>query len=133
MDIGHTGKLAINYRRLHMKIIEAFNAQPPCRYRPFGEPQAIADWNEKERKRIALTPYGKHCARMKQLDKRYRAKYGMSMIENIQEIKAKGIRQFTRDQKQKWTCPDCGKLLTVHRRCVFIVDMCGTNEDPRRR
>lgn len=34
------------------------------------------------------------CKRLKQLDKRYRTKYGMSMIENLNEIKEKGIDVF---------------------------------------
>jgi hypothetical protein len=55
------------------------------------------------------------CARLKQLDKRYRTKYGMSMIENLQSIEKNGVRGFIRDQKQRWTCPRCGDLLCVHR------------------
>jgi len=55
------------------------------------------------------------CARLRQLDKRYRTKYGMSMIENLKNIEKSGIRQFIRDQKQKWTCPKCGELICVHR------------------
>ena len=54
------------------------------------------------------------CARLKQLDKRYRTKYGMSMIENLRNIEASGIRQFIRDEKQKWTCPRCGELICFH-------------------
>lgn len=55
------------------------------------------------------------CARLKQLDKRYRTKYGMSMIENLRKIEKSGIRQFIRDEKQKWTCPKCGEPICVHR------------------
>jgi len=55
------------------------------------------------------------CARLKQLDKRYRAKYGMSMIDNLNIIHDLGIRHFIRSEKEKWTCPGCGELLCVHR------------------
>jgi hypothetical protein len=55
------------------------------------------------------------CARLKQLDKRYRTKYGMSMIENLEMIKDFGIRRFIRKEKEKWICPDCGGLICVHR------------------
>ena len=60
------------------------------------------------------------CKRLKQLDKRYRAKYGMSMLDNLKTIDELGIRRFIRDQKAKWTCPECGELLSVHRpACCF--------------
>ena len=55
------------------------------------------------------------CTRLKQLDKRYRAKYGMSMIDNLKMIEDLGIRHFIRSQKEEWTCPQCGELLCVHR------------------
>ena len=63
------------------------------------------------------------CRRLKQLDKRYRAKYEMSMIDNLEAIEARGVRWFVRDQKKKWTCIKCGSLLCVHRNsCLFCGD-----------
>jgi hypothetical protein len=59
------------------------------------------------------------CARLKHLDKRYRAKYGMSMIENLEYLKNYGMRSFIRSEKDKWTCSGCGDLLCVHEpRCL---------------
>ncbi len=55
------------------------------------------------------------CARLKRLDKRYRTKYHMSMIENLKSLQALGIRQFVRNEKEKWACPNCRKVLSVHR------------------
>ncbi len=55
------------------------------------------------------------CVRLKQLDKRYKAKYGMSMIDNLQRINDFGIRHFIRDEKEKWACPECGELICVHK------------------
>lgn len=64
------------------------------------------------------------CARLKQLDKRYRTKYGMSMLDNLKMISESGIRYFIRNEKKKWICPECGEFLTVHRaECRF----CGYN------
>ena len=54
------------------------------------------------------------CDRLNHLDERYRAKYGMSMIDNLVSIKKVGIRQFIQNEKEKWTCPECGGLLCVH-------------------
>ena len=55
------------------------------------------------------------CRRLKDLDKRYRTKYGMSMIENLENIKKSGIRKFVESEKKKWKCKKCGDMLCVHR------------------
>ena len=66
------------------------------------------------------------CPRIKNLDKRYRAKYGMSMIENLNSIKEIGIRKFTINEKQKWTCSKCRNIISVHRELCMI---CGNKRD----
>ena len=55
------------------------------------------------------------CARLEHLDKRYRSKYGMSMIENLRNIKQSGVRRFVRSEHERWKCPRCGNTLCVHR------------------
>lgn len=55
------------------------------------------------------------CSRLKNLDKRYRTRYGMSMIENLNLIAEQGIGEFIRKEKEKWTCPLCGGMICVHR------------------
>lgn len=55
------------------------------------------------------------CLRLKNLDKRYRTKYGMSMIENLENIKTAGIEKFVESEQSRWKCPKCGELLCVHR------------------
>jgi hypothetical protein len=42
------------------------------------------------------------CDKIKHLDKRYRTRYNMSMIENLKEIKDKGIRNFLKNQEKKY-------------------------------
>lgn len=54
------------------------------------------------------------CKRLKNLDKRYRAKYNMSMIENLSQIKGLGIRLFVRNENTRWACTTCGELICVH-------------------
>ncbi|HNU96261.1 MAG TPA: DUF3795 domain-containing protein [Candidatus Magasanikbacteria bacterium] len=56
------------------------------------------------------------CKRLKNLDKRYRTKYNMSMIENLEFIKDNGIRMFIKKEKEKWTCKKCGGTICVHRK-----------------
>lgn len=55
------------------------------------------------------------CKRLKALDKRYRTKYRMSMVENLKQIEAQGIRIFVRRERKRWTCPACGGTRCVHR------------------
>ncbi len=55
------------------------------------------------------------CKLLKHLDKRYRTKYNMSEIENLEQIKKYGIKKFLVNEKLKWTCKSCGGTICVHR------------------
>jgi uncharacterized protein DUF3795 len=56
------------------------------------------------------------CERLKHLDKRYRTKYAMSMIENLQNIERFGVKKFLQHEKTRWACPECGGAICVHNR-----------------
>ena len=55
------------------------------------------------------------CTRLKNLDKRYRNKYGMSMLENLEFIRVYGLAHFLSNEEKKWQCKVCGAGLCVHR------------------
>ena len=55
------------------------------------------------------------CQRLKQLDKRYRARYRMSMIDNLDSIKSIGLNRFAESEVKRWTCNNCGAIICVHR------------------
>ncbi len=55
------------------------------------------------------------CRRLKQLDKRYKTKYHMSMLENLNYIKENGIEKFIDNEESRWACPKCGNIVSVHR------------------
>lgn len=55
------------------------------------------------------------CEKIKHIDKRYRTRYSMSMIENLALIKSSGMRKFLEAEEVKWTCPRCGEILRVHK------------------
>ena len=63
------------------------------------------------------------CKRIRNLDKRYTAKYGESPIENLQTINELGLKRFVEIEKEKWKCSECGHILCVHRGVCLI---CGT-------
>ena len=54
------------------------------------------------------------CRRLRDLDKRYRTKYRMSMLENLAFIKEKGLAAFASKEKERWRCPSCGGVICVH-------------------
>ena len=54
------------------------------------------------------------CKNLAHLDKRYRERYDMSMVENLKTINAKGMDGFLAEQAQKYRCPGCGDVVSVH-------------------
>lgn len=60
------------------------------------------------------------CARLRQLDKRYRTKYKMSMIANLEHIRDFGLDSLVAGEKKKWKCPGCGGVICVHKNeCIY--------------
>jgi len=58
------------------------------------------------------------CERLAKLDSQYRVRYGMSMVENLKEMRDKGIDSFLESQHEKYKCPSCGDIVSVHEgRC----------------
>jgi len=58
------------------------------------------------------------CSRLKQLDTRYRTKYHMSMLENLDHIRELGLDQFMVIENTRWVCPSCGSPICIHdQRC----------------
>ena len=54
------------------------------------------------------------CESLKHLDKRYRTRYNMSMIDNLEYIKDHGIEEFLENEDVRWTCSACGGKICVH-------------------
>lgn len=59
------------------------------------------------------------CDNLKHLDKRYRTKYNMSMIENLENIKKLGIEEFLKNEEIRWICTECGGTICVHKGVCF--------------
>ena len=56
------------------------------------------------------------CRLLKDLDKRYRTKYNMSEIENLENIKRNGLKLFLKNEEIKWKCKKCGGIICVHKK-----------------
>ena len=55
------------------------------------------------------------CDTMKNIDKRYRTRYKTSLIRNLETIKEVGLKNFIETEVNRWTCPNCGSVLCVHK------------------
>lgn len=63
------------------------------------------------------------CDGLKRLDKRYKTKYNLSMIDNLNYIKEKGIEKFLNKEETKWKCTNCGELRCCHSDSCLICNI----------
>lgn len=56
------------------------------------------------------------CTLVKHIDKRYRERYQVSLIENAVRIKTVGAKQFLMEEQEKWKCSHCGGVISLHDR-----------------
>lgn len=54
------------------------------------------------------------CKRIKNLEKSYNIRYGASLMANSRMVQEKGIPAYMEQQKEKYTCPKCGGVISVH-------------------
>ena len=57
------------------------------------------------------------CLKLKNLDKRYKSKYMMSMLENLEIIDKKGITKFLEGERRRWIRG--GKVFCVHNKRYY--------------
>jgi hypothetical protein len=55
------------------------------------------------------------CVRLQNMDSRYRTRYGISVILNLNEILKNGLANFSEKEKVRWTCSNCGFPLCIHK------------------
>lgn len=54
------------------------------------------------------------CKLIGNLDRSYRERYGVSLIENGKSAKKKGIADFLAEDRARWTCGKCGGAFSLH-------------------
>lgn len=55
-----------------------------------------------------------YCKRLRALDKRYRTKYHMSMIENLKSIQENDMELFLEKEETTWHCTECNDIICCH-------------------
>lgn len=56
------------------------------------------------------------CTTIKRLDKSYRQRYQVSLIDNAMRIQAVGTKRYLLEEREKWTCRHCGGVISLHDR-----------------
>jgi hypothetical protein len=81
----------------------------------------------KKRCRILMNSEVKYCSEcadfpcelLQSLDKRYRANFRMSMIDNLELIKKEGVARLLAREAGRWACPSCGGTICCHNGLCF--------------
>jgi hypothetical protein len=67
------------------------------------------------------------CEQLQKLDNKYRERYNMSMIENLEYIRDNGMDDFLKQQGKKYQCLKCGGVICVHNGICYSCE--NSNED----
>lgn len=54
------------------------------------------------------------CKQVKGLEKSYNIRYHASLMKNSQMVKEQGMAAFLVQQKENYTCPECGGIISIH-------------------
>ena len=54
------------------------------------------------------------CIQINNFEKSYNTRYGTSLVANSQFVKENGLTEFMKQQKETYTCPTCGGIISIH-------------------
>ncbi len=54
------------------------------------------------------------CKQIKSLEKSYNSRYGVSLVNNSLFVKENGLNAFMKQQKERYTCPNCSGIISIH-------------------
>lgn len=54
------------------------------------------------------------CKLIKNLEKSYIQRYGVSLVQSSLFVKEHGLAAFMEQQLEKYTCPNCGGVISLH-------------------
>ena len=57
---------------------------------------------------------GYPCKQVKGLEKSYNTRYHVSLMKNSKMVKEQGMAAFLVQQKEKYICPQCGGIISIH-------------------
>ena len=60
------------------------------------------------------------CKKLKHPDRRYKTRYKMSMLDNLEYIRENGLTAFKEREDERWRCPKCSGTICVHKGYCLI-------------
>jgi len=101
------------------KHLSAKNPCPGCRQEGAGKP---AHCQRCSRKECAQSKGLAHCFQceqfpcklIKNLERTYSKRYGVSLIENGRMARARGLEQFMQQERGRWSCSECEGIVCMH-------------------
>jgi len=109
-----------------MAYLRDKNKCPGCRFFHKSEPVTIArckikncETLKKNEIKYCFQCTQFPCDKIKHMDKRYRTRYHMSTIDNLNDINKFGIREYLKNERIRWACSFCGGTICVHRGYCF--------------
>ena len=54
------------------------------------------------------------CRQLRSLERSYNTRYHASLVENSHMVQTRGVETFMEKQKEKFTCPECGGIISIH-------------------
>ncbi len=63
------------------------------------------------------------CVTLRHIDKRYRTRYSVGLIANLEEIRESGLAGYLETEKLREACSNCGGIVCIHDRKCYT---CGT-------
>jgi len=70
------------------------------------------------------------CQNLKKIDKRYRERYYVNLIENLKRNKEIGVETWLQEQKELYTCPQCKGEICIHDEECYD---CGKKINPNKK
>lgn len=86
-----------------------------------GKPEHCRKCNIKDCVKVKMVAYCYECLDypcklIKNLEKSYHKRYQASLMENSEIVKKMGSKTFMKIQKEKYTCPECQGIISIHDR-----------------
>lgn len=90
-----------------------------CLNSDFGKPEhcrkcKIKDCAKEQKLTYCFECSSFPCKQIKALEKSYLTRYHTSLAENSNIVREQGIVEFLKEQREKYTCPECGGIISIH-------------------
>ena len=54
------------------------------------------------------------CQKLQKIDSQYQERWSVNLVENLKRIKEIGVEKWLQEQKELYTCPECGGEICIH-------------------